>query len=146
MRSIASLFASELIKVVIFIKEMDVMPYLLDLKFGEERGWPKGWKMVDKINSYQHRVLDYAYAYYELSRSLIADSRYDELSQYLVRLQEAFEEDAKKTVWWYVFHDFTGETGYHLFDRLKEHHKAQIENGIRMRFKVLDTERKVINI
>ncbi len=109
------------------------MPYLLNLKFAENDMWPKGWTITDKINAYQHRVLDYSYAYYHENINFISDTQYDELCKYLVRLQEAFSEEAKKTVWWYVFHDFTGETGYHLFNRLKEHHKAQIERGMGMK-------------
>ncbi len=119
------------------MKGAEVMPYLLDLRFNKDEGWPKGWTIVDKINAYQHRVLDYSIAYYLFDRSIVADGRYDELCRYLVRLQRSFEEEAKKTVWWYAFHDFTGETGYHLWERLKEHHKTQIYNGIHSKLEYL---------
>lgn len=124
---------------MIFLREgseVKVMPYLLDMRWPEGR-WPEGWTMVDKISAYQRRVIEYSYAYYHCDFHLVSDGKYDELCKYTRRLQEAFKEEAKKTIWWYVMHDFTGETGYYLFDRLNLKHQTWIGNGVDMKIEYL---------
>ncbi len=112
------------------------MPYLLDMKWPDGR-WPDGWTMTDKISSYQRKVIECSYAYYECDFHLMTDGQYDELCRYTARLQEAFEDEAKKTIWWYVMHDFTGETGYHLYGRLNDKHQVWIGNGVDMKIEYL---------
>lgn len=64
--------------------------------------------------------------YYELNTTLVSDKMFDANAQQLVGLQSSYPQDAKKSAYWYVFNDFDGSTGFHLYNRLNRRDKAYL--------------------
>lgn len=81
----------------------------------------KYWDDNVKISYLQRRVIVYSIMYYEMDDSCITDKEYDEISKQLVRMQKSvYDDELKKTTYYYAMHDFDGSTGFDIPGRLTE--------------------------
>lgn len=85
------------------------------------------WSNKLKMNSLQRWLIVHSILYYELNCSIVGDKVFDANAQQLVAMQKQFPKEAKQTNYWYVFNDFDGSTGFHLYNRLKRKDKAYLK-------------------
>lgn len=86
--------------------------------------FPSHWDLITKINYLQRKILLNSIAYYEYDASTIDDHFYDSICRRLVILHGIYDEEtgrdfSRDSEYGYVFYDFTGDTGYHLYSRLE---------------------------
>ena len=74
----------------------------------------------------QNQIIVHSYLYYMLDSSIISDGEYNELSQTLVRMKEAYPESYSKTMFYYAMKDFDGSTGYDIWYNLTEEDKEKM--------------------
>lgn len=83
--------------------------------------FPDTWDTITKINFLQRKILLNSILYYEYDKNALSDNFYDDLCKQLVELQMTYSMvgDIKNdTRYGYVYYDFDGTTGYHLYRRL----------------------------
>lgn len=79
---------------------------------------------IIRINFLQRKILLNSMMYYQHDKNFISDFHYDECCKELVKLQKAYGPDfIDDSMYGYVFYDFDGSTGYHLYYRLTEKDK-----------------------
>lgn len=84
----------------------------------------KYWSKETIISYIQRRIIIHSIIYYELNKSIITDKDYDKLSQQLIELMKATPKGiCKKSQYWYCMHDFDGNTGFDIPNRLNENDK-----------------------
>lgn len=88
--------------------------------------FPRRWSIKDKVEFLQRKVIINSILYYYRDTNFISDNQFDEISAYLVNLQSQI--DIEETMYGYIFYDFDGTTGFHLYDRLTENDKTYLDN------------------
>ena len=91
--------------------------------------FPEDWSLQSKVEFLQRKILLNSIAYYNYDTSFLDDSYYDSLCRQLVVLHDEFIKTnnlADDTPYGYVFYDFDGSTGFHLYERLKESDKSYL--------------------
>lgn len=83
------------------------------------------WSNKLKCDYLQRQVLVHSIIYYYMNDNVISDKKFDMLCKQLIRLSKE-TKNYKETQYFYVFYDFTGETGFYLYDRLTEEDKTQL--------------------
>lgn len=78
------------------------------------------FNVVEEIQNLQRFILNCSFAYYQLDDSFASDRMYDRKSYQLVEMLKQYPEEAKRSRYYKYFHDYTGETGYHLTDRIRK--------------------------
>ena len=86
--------------------------------------FPKHWSLLTKIDYLQRKILLNSIAYYEYDASTVDDHFYDSICRQLVYLHEIYNEEtgrdfSRDSEYGYVYYDFTGYTGFHLYSRLE---------------------------
>lgn len=84
--------------------------------------FPDNWSLIDKINYLQRKILLNSYLYYEYNMNSLSDHFYDDMCKQLVEFQDTYNETGSvenDTTYGYVYYDFDGSTGFHLYGRLK---------------------------
>lgn len=94
--------------------------------------FPQHWNLLTKIDFLQRKILLNSIAYYEHDASTVDDYFYDAICRQLVVLQELYNKEtgkdfSKDSEYGYVFYDFTGDTGYHLYSRLNDKDKYLLD-------------------
>lgn len=85
------------------------------------------WDASTIISFLQRQIIVHSILYYELNTTVISDSEFDFLSKQLVELQKQVrKEELEKSQYYYVFYDFDGSTGFHLWYRLKDSDKTYL--------------------
>ena len=84
---------------------------------------------IHKVNFLQRAIILHSYLYYEMDNSVVSDKEFDSIcKQYLEMVKEYDEEYiVVNSEYGYVFFDFDGSTGFHLWDRLIKKDKDKIE-------------------
>lgn len=88
--------------------------------------FPRRWSLQDKVEFLQRKIIINSILYYYRDTNFISDNQFDEISAYLVSLQSQI--DIEETMYGYIFYDFDGTTGFHLYDRLTEKDKNYLDN------------------
>lgn len=88
--------------------------------------FPRRWSLKDKVEFLQRKIIINSILYYYRDTNFISDNQFDEISAYLVSLQSQI--DIEETMYGYIFYDFDGTTGFHLYDRLTEKDKTYLDN------------------
>lgn len=88
--------------------------------------FPRRWGLKDKVEFLQRKIIINSILYYYRDTNFISDNQFDEISAYLVNLQSQI--NIEDTMYGYVFYDFDGTTGFHLYDRLTEKDKNYLDN------------------
>jgi hypothetical protein len=82
--------------------------------------------LADVIATLERYVLIYSYLYYEKGLSPISDYEYDHLAKYLYMLCKTYPHAAVLSQYYYVFKDYTPDTGFNLFSQLNDYNKERI--------------------
>ena len=87
--------------------------------------FPDTFNEVGKINHLQRKIILNSIMYYNYNKSFLTDYYYDQMSHQLVELQKEYNSQKGKSVkkdtrYGYVMHDFDGNTGFDLYNRLNE--------------------------
>lgn len=80
----------------------------------------------DRIDLLARWIIVHSIIYYELNNNLVSDRAYDINSKKLYVLIREHPQDAKECYYWYAIHDFDGNTGFDLKDRLTEKDKGYL--------------------
>lgn len=88
--------------------------------------FPRKWSLKDKVEFLQRKIIINSILYYYRDTNFITDNQFDEFSAYLVSLQSQIY--IEETMYGYIFYDFDGTTGFHLYDRLTEKDKTYLDN------------------
>ena len=82
--------------------------------------FPGHFTLIDKINFLQRKILVNSILYYEHNKNFISDHHYDDCCKELVNLQVEYgPRFVSDSTYGYVFWDFDGSTGFHLYSRLE---------------------------
>lgn len=84
------------------------------------------WSMALKISALQRYIIVHSYLYYERNENVISDGQFDKEAKQLVKLQNEYPQEAKKSDYWYVFEGFDGSTGFDLYHNLDKADKKRI--------------------
>lgn len=87
--------------------------------------FPRRWSLKDKVEFLQRKIIINSILYYYRDTNFISDNQFDEISAYLVNLQSQI--NIEDTMYGYIFYDFDGTTGFHLYDRLMEEDKNYLD-------------------
>lgn len=87
--------------------------------------FPRRWSLIDKVEFLQRKIIINSILYYYRDTNFISDNQFDEISAYLVNLQSQI--NIEDTMYGYIFYDFDGTTGFHLYDRLTEEDKNYLD-------------------
>lgn len=93
------------------------------------QAFPNDWDLITKINYLQRKIILNSILYYEFDMSRLSDHFYDDMCKQLVRYQRIYSRRGdifKDTKYGYVYYDFDGSTGFHLFGRLKPEDKEYL--------------------
>lgn len=105
---------------------------------------PRKWDTVTRIDFLQRKIILNSIWYYELNTSKMTDREFDDLCKQLVKLQSEIPEPytiIKDTQYGYVFYDFDGSTGFHLYHRLNNEDKEYLMHLAKMMLNI-DTKYK----
>lgn len=79
------------------------------------------WNDITKVNHLQRKILLCSITYYKLNENCISDFEYDSISKQLVKMQKEMQRSRlKRTMYYYVFKDFEGSTGFDLIGKLNK--------------------------
>lgn len=81
---------------------------------------------LELVEWLRRSILVHSYIYYELNSNVISDTMYDITSKRLVELQS--NDKFKTGMYYYVFEDFDGTTGFDLFEKLNDEDKSLISS------------------
>ena len=85
------------------------------------------WGNITKMCLLQRWILVHSVIYYTMDESVVDDAMFDNNSRQLVALQKEHSDLAPRTIYWYVFKDFDGTTGFDLYARLNPQDRKFIE-------------------
>jgi hypothetical protein len=88
---------------------------------------PDSWSVEEKISHLQRRILVYSYQYYEIGDTVVDDPFYDSCVKQLLMFKDEYPEEYKRSFYYYAYKDFTGETGFYLYYRLRTAHAKIIK-------------------
>ena len=91
--------------------------------------FPEDWDLITKIDHLQRKIILNSILYYEYNMSNISDFYYDNMCKQLVEYQHIYSRHGDiitDNEYGYVYFDFDGSTGYHLFDRLNAYDKKYL--------------------
>lgn len=71
-------------------------------------------KILELIRRRRLQTIVHSVIYYKYDCSIISDSAWSERAQELVELQEKYPEESKVVVYYDLFKDFDGSTGFNL--------------------------------
>lgn len=77
------------------------------------------WNIIDKINYLQKMILVNSVLYYKYDTNALTDYEYDSISEQLVSYMNAYPISKRISKYAYVFDNYDGTTGYHLFNNLE---------------------------
>ena len=93
--------------------------------------FPEHWNLLNKIQFLQRKILLNSIAYYQHDESPLSDSFYDGICRQLVLLHEEYNKEGgdfvKDSSLGYIYYDFDGSTGFHLYERLNDRDKHYID-------------------
>lgn len=84
------------------------------------------WSEKLKLEYLQRQIIIHSILYYEMHENVIEDFQFDQLCRQYVVMSKHSGSIPEKTQYWYVFKDFAGETGYYIYDRLKQADKEYL--------------------
>lgn len=71
--------------------------------------------ILELINRRRRQILVHSYLYYKMGTSLIEDHVFDKWCRELVQLCTKYPKESRQAVFWSVFQNWNGFSGYDLF-------------------------------
>lgn len=94
------------------------------------QAFPSEWDLLTKINYLQRKIILNSILYYEYDTSNISDSFYDGMCKQLVEYHHIYNrrgDYVEDSNYGYVYYDFNGSTGFHLYGRLNEDDRQYLD-------------------
>lgn len=88
------------------------------------------WALLSRINFLQRKIILNSILYYEYDMNSLPDNFYDDICRQLVDYQKQYSEIGnifEDSEYGYVYYDFDGSTGYHLYGRLNEDDRKYLD-------------------
>lgn len=82
-------------------------------------------EIIELISRRRRQLMVHSALYYTLDESIISDHLFDAWSVELVKLQKEHPKESRKAVFFKLFSDFDGSTGFHLANNSWALHKAK---------------------
>lgn len=82
---------------------------------------------LERCSFLQRKIIINSIIYYELNENILSDHDFDKMCRNLLKGIQ-YTKDYKKSDYFYVFYDFDGSTGFHLFHRLEDDDKKYLMN------------------
>jgi NAD-dependent DNA ligase len=95
------------------------------------------WKKYEKIQVLQRWLIVHSIIYYNFGTSIVTDTNFDKNCRHLLKYKEHYPKSFRKSKYYKVFKDFTGETGFDLFSKLKRINKKEAEYLERIAYNVV---------
>lgn len=80
---------------------------------------------LERCSFLQRKIIINSIIYYELNDNVISDKQFDKMCKNLLRGIQ-FTKNYQRSDYFYVFYDFDGSTGFHLYHRLEEDDKEYL--------------------
>jgi hypothetical protein len=80
---------------------------------------------LEKCSFLQRKIIINSIIYYELNDNVISDKQFDKMCKKLLRGIQ-FTKNYQRSDYFYVFYDFDGSTGFHLYHRLEDDDKEYL--------------------
>lgn len=91
--------------------------------------FPVYWTGIMKIEYLQSVVVINSFLYYENDKNVMSDREFDKVAKKLCKMQRRYSQDWIKqyTKFGYCMHDFDGNSGFDLWDRLTDKDKEKVK-------------------
>ena len=96
---------------------------------------------LERCSVLQRKIILHSILYYELNVNILSDQQFDKMCKKLLTGIK-HTKDYKKSDYFYVFYDFDGSTGFHLYHRLDEDDKEYLMGLARYIYKLYLQEQK----
>ena len=80
---------------------------------------------LERCSFLQRKIIINSIIYYELNDNVISDKQFDKMCKNLLRGIQ-FTKNYQRSDYFYVFYDFDGSTGFHLYHRLEDDDKEYL--------------------
>ena len=81
---------------------------------------------TEKLDTIARWIIINSILYYELDSPIVSDEKFDANAKQLVEIIQMNPEASEAMRWKYVFEDFDGSTGFHLYSRMKRADKNRM--------------------
>ena len=96
---------------------------------------------LERCSVLQRKIILHSILYYELNVNILSDQQFDKMCKKLLTGIK-HTKDYKKSDYFYVFYDFDGSTGFHLYHRLDEDDKEYLTGLARYIYKLYLQEQR----
>lgn len=80
---------------------------------------------LERCSFLQRKIIINSIIYYELNESLMSDQKFDKMCKNLLKGIN-YTKNYERSDYFYVFYDFDGSTGFHLYHRLEDDDKEYL--------------------
>jgi len=80
---------------------------------------------LERCSFLQRKIIINSIIYYELNESLMSDQKFDKMCKNLLKGIQ-YTKNYERSDYFYVFYDFDGSTGFHLYHRLEDDDKEYL--------------------
>ena len=80
---------------------------------------------LEKCSFLQRKIIINSIIYYELNENLMSDQQFDKMCRKLLKGIQ-YTKNYQRSDYFYVFYDFDGSTGFHLYHRLEDDDKQYL--------------------
>ena len=80
---------------------------------------------LERCSFLQRKIIINSIIYYELDESLMSDQQFDKMCRNLLKGIQ-YTKNYERSDYFYVFYDFDGSTGFHLYHRLENDDKEYL--------------------
>ena len=80
---------------------------------------------LERCSFLQRKIIINSIIYYELDDNIISDQQFDKMCKNLLKGIQ-YTKNYERSDYFYVFYDFDGSTGFHLYHRLEDDDKEYL--------------------
>lgn len=96
---------------------------------------------LERCSVIQRKIILHSILYYELNVNILSDQQFDKMCKKLLTGIK-HTKNYQKSDYFYVFYDFDGSTGFHLYHRLEEDDKEYLTGLARHIYKLYLQEQR----
>lgn len=99
---------------------------------------------LERCSFLQRKIIINSIIYYELDENLMSDQQFDKMCRNLLKGIQ-YTKNYERSDYFYVFYDFDGSTGFHLYHRLEDDDKEYLMHLAKHVLKIAKSKRKKEN-
>lgn len=96
---------------------------------------------LERCSFLQRKIIINSIIYYELNESLMSDQKFDKMCRNLLKGIQ-YTKNYERSDYFYVFYDFDGSTGFHLYHRLEDDDKEYLMHLAKHVLKIAKKEKR----